>query len=698
MHISRDGNSSVTMADECDVSRMVTKFFLNTCRLNSHPSLSKRDIQAAVCCGVAVATHPPGNEEVQYIPLVTGSVAEFYVEPMLPYAGDIDIMHHYNNELATPQGHPPPTQLPAKFHHYVKVHEITNTHLSGYVYLLLRYILIKCIDTDNYNCIERDESPWLYFIPQMDHNGHSEHGPAVITKYNDTSALLSVDFVRCIRCLVWPPQADDWPTRHRNYGWPDSATLDRVVTNGYDVVGVAHRQCKQLEPMGKFQWRLSFSRAEIVLINSWMPVQQIVYHMLRYFIKTERLTDCADNSGAGTLSNYHIKTLMLWACELKSKSWWTGDLNLVRICVELLYTFSVWLTDTRCPHYFINDNYCNLLDNSFNVGSVASKLMSIDEKYLSTWFVNNYIGKCAQFCPDNVSRLFSDSTSSMDLQTALSEIIEFRQKTSLTGLWRVFYFAEKLIAVYMPRRPNCLTTRTFVYWKNELTKIDRRFSVYFLAVSLLQIACIVLTKGFNNELMNVLTIIPELNSNQGCNVFYLRKTNLNTSELVEFLQKSAVGHLTTYRQLVARDFGSAVTIVTTDFEALYAYKRGDYQRCLQSSTQNVHALLYARRMPGFLILSMFVQLLDDDIVSLTALRLFVKPQGRKDDHLFCITQLTLSLYLMTQCQLKLRHSVTSLAKTLHCVKVAQRKYPHVRTLDHLTFKLIQRKVQVLQKQ
>ena len=88
--------------------------------------------------------------------------------------------------------------------------------------------------------------------------------------------------------------------------------------------------------MRKRQWRLSFSRAEIVLLNSWFKVQQIVYHMLRVFAKTERLTDNADDNsgGAGALSNYHIKTLMLWACELKSSGWWTDDLNLVRMCVE----------------------------------------------------------------------------------------------------------------------------------------------------------------------------------------------------------------------------------------------------------------------------------------------------------------------------------------------------------------------------
>ena len=167
----------------------------------------------------------------------------------------------------------------------------------------------------------------------------------------------------------------------------------------------------------------------------------------------------------------------------------------------------------------------------------------------------------------------------------------------------------------------------------------------------------------------------------------LSATDLNTSELVELLQQSAVEHLTTYRQLQARDFGSVATIVTTDFEALYAYKHGDYQRCLQLSTHNVHTLLYAVLIPYIPTFPEFIQLLDDDIVSLTALTLIVNPECRVWSPNVTITQLTLSLYLMTQCQLKRRHSVTSMAQTLDYIKVAQRRIPSKFTLDHLTLKL-----------
>ena len=307
------------MNDERVVEEIVTKFLLNTCRLR--PKLSDH-VDAALLCGLIATAHPGDDEKLHSIPLTTGSVAEFYIEPMIPHVGDIDVMHHSSTQLAIPAGHPPPTQLPAEFHNYVQVAEIVDSHLPGYVYLDLRYLLTECPEDGEYNAVEYDWQSYL-FNCYYTSVASDIHGPALLVEYTGTNILSSADLVRCLRCLVWPSDAVDWPTRHRNYGWPDSATVDRVVSNGCDVVGVAHRQCRQHEWMSKFQWRLSFSRAEIVLLNSWMPVQQIVYHMLRVFMKTERLTDSADNSGAGKLSNYHIKTLMLWACELKPNIWWT---------------------------------------------------------------------------------------------------------------------------------------------------------------------------------------------------------------------------------------------------------------------------------------------------------------------------------------------------------------------------------------
>jgi len=891
------------MADERVVSEIVTKFLLNTCRLR--PQISKRALDAAWHCAMLATKHPVNDAGADHIPLITGSVAEFYIEPMLPHVGDIDLMYHYSTQLAIPRGHPPPTQLPDEFSNYVKVHEIVDSHLPGYVYLELRYLVTECTEDDKYNYFEYDKGLYLTNIIGSEVVGiiRRIHGPALLIDNSQTASLLSSDSVRCVRCLSWPSQAADWPTRYRNYDWPDLATVECVVNNGCDVVGVAHRQCKQHEWMGKNQHRMSFSRAEIVLINSWMPVQQVVYHMLRFFMKTKRLIDSADNSEQSKVSNYHIKTLMLWTSELKPRSWWTESLNLVRICVELLHTLSVCLTDTCCQHYFINN--CNLLDNSLSVGMVASELMSIDEAYLSTWFVHKYVGKCAQLRSDYIPQFSNYANNITKLQNLVTAIVEFRLNTSLRDLWFAVGCAQWNIVRFMSRFN--VTVKSCVHWMNELTNchVGPRLSEYFSATVFLHVSYKISRDGLNENLIDVLaTILGQLNethrqSKQHCSVLYLntaaklmkvaankliitmqlieielskaylhralrckdsdndsiyclanvylavlyyttgqyqtaidhctlvtrsqdhsqcsshvvqgellpkidddidnvlglavfyqyirtaalnqrhqrqyvsvfttemfayylycrllsvtqcrqvtqmslsdvsqrcveyisemhelflgdvlllislndslgqnvsaepdcnkcRRSSVNDteSELVELLHHAAVEHLTTYRQLEARDFVSVATIVTTDFEALYAYKHGDYQRCLQLSTQNVQTLLYDVRMsrlPPYSDIPIwpeFIPLLDDDIVSLAALTLIVNPGRERSISNSCITQLTLSLYLMTQCQLKRSHSVTSLSQTLDYINVAQRMHSVSCTLDHLTLNLAERK-------
>ena len=239
------------MADERVDSGIVTQFLLITCRLR--PQLTRHGVQAAWRCALRARQHPDDDVEADFIPLTTGSVAEFCIEPMLPHVGDIDMMFHRSTLLAIPRGHPPPTQLPAEFHDCVKVLEIIDSHLPGYVYLNLRYLLTYCPEDEKYNYVEYDQEVYLIVAGRES----TDHGPAAQAVFDDPS-LFSLDVVPCVRCLSWPPQAAHWPTRHRNYDWPDSATVDRVVNNRCDLVQVAHRQCKQHEWTGNRQWRLSF--------------------------------------------------------------------------------------------------------------------------------------------------------------------------------------------------------------------------------------------------------------------------------------------------------------------------------------------------------------------------------------------------------------------------------------------------------
>jgi len=348
-------------------------------------------------------------------------------------------MYHKNTQLAIPRGHSPPTPLPDEFHNYVKVLEIINSQFPGYVYLEWRYLLTQCTDDDTYNAVEYDRGHCLSMsirfgeeINRFALGTVEAHGPA--TQYSREGAI-SVDRVYCVRCLLWPTQAADWPTRHRNYEWPDSAIVDRVVSNGCDLVHVAHVKCRQDEWLGKAQFRLSFSRAEIVLMNSWMPLQQIVYHLLRVFLKTLRLTESVDISGSGTLSNYHIKTLMLWACELKPRSWWTDNFSFTAICADLLHILSLWMNQGYCPHYFITD--CNLFDPCERANQIlaAERLSEITKGELIKWFICSYLPKCYQRCPVPVVRQFADVSTSEKLQRAVSAVVEWRRSNVLYETW-----------------------------------------------------------------------------------------------------------------------------------------------------------------------------------------------------------------------------------------------------------------------
>jgi len=384
------------------------------------------------------------------------------------------------------------------------------------------------------------------------------------------ASLLPTDAVCCLRCLSWPPQAAHWPIRHINYDWPDSATVERVVNNGCDMVSKTHPLCRQDEWTSEHQFRLLFSRAEFVLINSWMPVQQIVYHMLRFFMKTE-VANSGDSLKAA--SNYNIKTLMMWACELKSSSFWTRDLNLVRICVELLHTLSVWLNDVECPHYFIKN--CNLLQNSFSVEMIAGQLLgSVDEAWLSMWFVNIYIQKCSMLCPNNVSSLFCDVITNMKLQNLVSDVVGWRLNTVLEDMWSVLQAAE----VYIQHgASNFLTIQSCVCWMIEAEKTYTHLPTYFSAVTFLYLAYKIPQIGFTDELMDVLAAIAG----------QLISTHCHPSERSSELSLSKATKL---MKVVANSSCSTMQLIEIELSKAYLYRA---LRCNDSDSNSIYCLANA---------------------------------------------------------------------------------------------------------
>jgi len=138
-------------------------------------------------------------------------------------------------------------------------------------------------------------------------------------------------------------------------------------------------------------------------------------------------------------------------------------------------------------------------------------------------------------------------------------------------------------------------------------------------------------------------------------------------------------------------------MITTDFEASYSYKHGQYQRCLELSTQNTRTLIghSAPCLSRVFLYPEFTQWMDDDIVSVLALTLILDPRRKDNPACVSVGQLSLSVYLMVKCQMQLHHSVTSLAQSLDYIQVARRRrcrHSQQCSLDLLVLKLVEQLV------
>ena len=101
-----------------------------------------------------------------------------------------------------------------------------------------------------------------------------------------------------------------------------------------------------------------------------------------------------------------------------------------------------------------------------------------------------------------------------------------------------------------------------------------------------------------------------------------RKTTTSRREYSTFrlrclLVQSAVRRLrrlTAVRHVMSRDYSSTQTIITTDYEALYAFKCGVYERCTALCEDIINCLMY--RPDNISVLKMgptdLMLLMDDD--------------------------------------------------------------------------------------
>ena len=327
---------------------------------------------------------------------ISGSIAEFYIQPAMSCIGDIDTMWHYTHQMAgleNEQIHP---------HKFNKLHADTLFYAVQYIADYPGYVTIR-----KFGCMIFRQKLRCYSFFILDYQpllstesppevAYTIGGPALKSNlrvgkfareyFDRNMRRLKNDLLFTFPCLFWPHAISDWPFRKRHHAWPTLETINAIFELGFNVVAVSHPDCKD----DVFQWRVSFSRAEVILLNTWTPKQQMIYHMLRFFTKNELNKNLSESECI--VKMYYLKTLMLWACEKQSGGWWK-EKHYMEICLQILKALHKCLRTKQCSNYFVNN--CNLLSfavDEIHLRRALNRLGNVlTIQFLCDWFDLFYI-------------------------------------------------------------------------------------------------------------------------------------------------------------------------------------------------------------------------------------------------------------------------------------------------------------------
>jgi hypothetical protein len=154
-----------------------------------------------------------------------------------------------------------------------------------------------------------------------------------------TRIVQASDIVLAIFCEGWPSCAREWITHKRL--WPDMHSVATISNSGYHIV-------PKSSPDGDF--RLSFSCAETMLVESLIPLQHRVMRAFKAVVKYHENTWSPNLKNI--ISSYHLKTMAFWHFEKTSQESWTEE-TLVHHLVALLEELAETLRMQNLPMYFM---------------------------------------------------------------------------------------------------------------------------------------------------------------------------------------------------------------------------------------------------------------------------------------------------------------------------------------------------------
>ena len=211
-----------------------------------------------------------------------------YILPDMPVITDIANCPSSNSYLLVPEEQPGYVRLQLVHKGDVQWERCPELELHMFHHL--------SVDINNRVCLVQNSEGL------MPTEMHRKEGPAF--HIDAVKDLPSADAVVALACTDWPGCAQEWLSRKRIHGWPSKELIKQCSSLGFILVSACHPASDEKQ----FQWRISFSHQERLLVTQFNSVQLKCYILLK-IIKKELIQQYIKED---TLTSYHLKTCMLY--------------------------------------------------------------------------------------------------------------------------------------------------------------------------------------------------------------------------------------------------------------------------------------------------------------------------------------------------------------------------------------------------
>ncbi|KAM9733141.1 LOW QUALITY PROTEIN: nucleotidyltransferase MB21D2-like [Menidia menidia] len=153
------------------------------------------------------------------------------------------------------------------------------------------------------------------------------------------SSRMLYDIVPVVSFKGWPAVAQSWLME--NHFWDGKITEEEVISGFYLVPACSSAGRKENE------WRLSFARSEVQLKKCISPGLMTAYQACKAMVGRQLARP------PRAVSPYHLRSLMLWACDRLPAPYLTQDGLAAHFLLGLLDDLQHCLLNKLCPNYFI---------------------------------------------------------------------------------------------------------------------------------------------------------------------------------------------------------------------------------------------------------------------------------------------------------------------------------------------------------